>query len=120
MMQKAIYLIIATFVGWLFYLANIPAGWLLGAIFTGMIFGIFIKRYTFKRISFKFALAFVGANISLLLSFSMMKSIHHLFLPLVLTIFITISICMLFAVFLYKKSKYIDKITAFFCCIPGG
>ncbi|WP_249869160.1 AbrB family transcriptional regulator [Oceanobacillus saliphilus] len=120
MVGKLLYLLAAITAGFIFNQLNIPAGWLLGALTTGMICGIFINRFTFKRISFKFALAFVGANISLLLTLSTLKMIHHFLLPLFLTIIITITAGFLFGIFLFKRSKGVDKITAFFCCIPGG
>lgn len=120
MIQKIIYLIIATIVGFIFYQINIPAGWLLGSLITGMICGIFIKRYIFTQNSFRITLAFVSANISLTLTLSTLQKIHTLILPLFITIIITIVASFFFGIFLFKKTKGIDKITAFFCCIPGG
>lgn len=120
MIQKIIYLLAAIVMGFVFNHFNIPAGFLLGALITGMVCGIFVKRFTFGRMSFKFTLAFVGANISLLLTLSTLKIVHHLLLPLFLTIIITIIGGLLFGILLFKVTKDIDKITAFFCCIPGG
>lgn len=118
--QKIIYLIIAVTMGFIFYALNVPAGWLIGALITGIVCGIFIKRYEFEGISFKIGLSFVGANISLLLMVDTLKKIHHFFLPLLITIIVTITAGFLFGILLYKKTNEVDKITAFFCCIPGG
>lgn len=115
-----LYLLSAITVGFIFNQLNIPAGWLLGSLLTGMICGIFIHRFTFKRRSFKLALAFVGANISLMLAWSTLKMLHHLLLPLLVTITITIIASFFFGMFLYKHAVGLDKLTAFFCCIPGG
>lgn len=120
MKHKVIYIITAVTVGFLFNKLNMPAGWLLGSLITGIIFGVFIKKISFEQNSFKIALAFVGANISLLLNWSTLKTVYHLILPLFITIIITITAGFLFGVLLFKKTKKIDKITAFFCCIPGG
>ena len=119
-MQKVLYLLAAITAGYVFDLLDIPAGWLLGSLIAGMVCGIFINKYTFKRISFKVALSFVGANISLLLTISTLKMVHHLVLPPFVTIILTITAGFLFGILLFKKTQDVDKITAFFCCIPGG
>lgn len=119
-MQKVMYLLAVITAGYVFDLLDIPAGWLLGSLITGMVCGIFVNKYTFKRISFKVALSFVGANISLLLTISTLKMVHHLVLPLFVTIIVTITAGFLFGILLFKKTQDVDKITAFFCCIPGG
>src|SRR5699024_1757228 len=99
---------------------HVPAGWLIGSLITGIVCGIFFRRYEFKGISFKVTLAFIGANISLLLMVDTLKMIHHLLLPLFITIIITNTAGFLFGILLYKRTTEVDKITAFFCCIPGG
>lgn len=114
------YIITAIIVGFICNQLNIPAGWLLGSLMTGIICGVFIKGFSFERRLFKIALSFVGANISLLLTWSTLKMIQHLILPLMITIIITITAGFLFGMLLFKKSNEMDKITAFFCCIPGG
>lgn len=120
MIQKIAYLMISISVGFVFYKLNIPAGWLLGSLMTGIFCGIFIIRFTFKRTTFKLTLTFIGANISLLLSLEILKKIHHFILPLLFIVFILIAAGFLFSTLLYKKAKEVDKMTAFFCCIPGG
>jgi hypothetical protein len=120
MIGKLLFLLSAITAGFIFNQLNIPAGWLLGSLLTGMICGIFVQRFTFKRSSFKLALAFIGANISLSLTWSALKMLHHLLLPLLLTLAITIIASFFFGIFLYKYAKGLDKLTAFFCCIPGG
>lgn len=119
MVQKIIYLIIAIGVGFLFNTINVPAGWLVGAIFTGIIYGVFIKRLDFDGMPFRIALAFVGANISLMLRVDALKEVHALIFPLLLSIAIMITAGFLLGHLLQKKST-LDKKTAFFCCIPGG
>lgn len=120
MFIKIIYLVNAVAIGYLFNYLNIPAGWLIGALITGAIYGIFVKRLQFKQISFKVTLAFIGANISMLLSLSTLKKIHHLIFPLLITIMLTLIAGYLLGFLLFKKVQGIDRITAFFCCIPGG
>lgn len=120
MIQKVIYLITAILIGFIFNQLHIPAGWLLGSLMTGIICGVFVKRFSFQSISFKMALAFIGANISLLLTLSTLKMIHHYLAPLFITIIITIAAGLLFGMLLFKSTKEMDKLTAFFCCIPGG
>ena len=120
MIQKVSYLLIAILMGFMFNQLHIPAGWLLGALITGIIWGVFVTQLSFQRMSFKIALAFIGANISMLLTLSTLQMIHHYLVPLFLTIILTIVAGLLFGVLLYKKTKEMDKITAFFCCIPGG
>ncbi|MEK3935319.1 AbrB family transcriptional regulator [Sporosarcina sp. FSL W7-1349] len=117
--QKSIYLVAAVFVGFLFNMLNIPAGWLIGSILTGIICGVFITRFQFHRNLFKLVLAFVGANISLLIHIDSLKLISHLFLPLLATILVLIATGYLLGLLLHKKTN-IDRNTAFFCCIPGG
>src|SRR5699024_6842175 len=119
-LQRISYILVAIIVGFIFHICNIPAGWLIGSLVTGVCCGIFIKQLQFNHFSFNIALAFVGANISLLLNLSTLKVVHWLFIPLFITIFITITAGYVFSIVLYKSTNYIDKITAFFCCIPGG
>lgn len=120
MIKKALYLLIAIFVGFIFNLLNVPAGWLVGSLFTGIICGIFINKYDFEGRPFKIALAFIGSNIGLMLHMDSLRKIHHLVLPLLLTVIIMITSGFILGNFLQKKTKEMDKKTAFFCCIPGG
>lgn len=117
--QKGIYLLLAVLAGFIFDTLNIPAGWLIGSLTTGIVFGIFLTRFQFDRNLFKLVLAFAGANISLLLSLDTLKQMHYLFIPLFATIIILIAAGYLLGILLYKITS-IDRLTAFFCCIPGG
>src|SRR5699024_3278833 len=118
--QKFIFLSLAIFVGFIFYTIHIPAGWLIGALLTGIFYGIFIKQVPFGPYPFKVVLAFIGTTISLLLMVSTLKVIHHLIIPLIITILILITAGFFFGILLHKKTTGVSKITAFFCCIPGG
>lgn len=118
--QKIVYLIVAALVGFIFNMLNIPAGWLIGSLLTGVFCGVFIKRYKFDGKPFKIALAFVGSNISLLLMIDTLKHIHHLILPLFITIVIVLIAGLIFGGFLHKTVDGVSQTTAFFCCIPGG
>lgn len=117
--QKGIYILLAVLVGFIFDTLNIPAGWLIGSLTTGIIFGMFLPRFQFNRNLFKLVLAFAGANISLLLSWDALKQMHYLFIPLFATIIVLIAAGYLLGILLYKITS-IDRLTAFFCCIPGG
>jgi hypothetical protein len=118
-LQKGIYILLAVLAGLLFHTLNIPAGWLIGSITAGIIFGMFLPRFQFNRNLFKLVLAFAGANISLLFSMDTLKQMHYLFIPLIVTIIVLIAAGYLLGILLYKITS-IDRRTAFFCCIPGG
>ena len=96
-----------------------PAGWLIGSIVTGILWGVFKGGIVFTGRSFKIVLAFVAASIGLQLEPDILSQIRHLILPLLLTILLTITAGYFLSVLLYKKSD-LDQMTAFFCCIPGG
>lgn len=98
---------------------GIPAGWLLGSIVTGILWGIFIGGLSFNRNAFKVALAFVAAGIGLRLDPNILYYIRTLLFPLLFTITLTLAAGYFLSVLLYKKTN-LDPMTAFFCCIPGG
>lgn len=117
--QKVLFLFVCILSGYVIYLIGVPAGWLLGAIVTGIIWGVSKGKLSFDGLPFKITLAFVGANIGLRLDPKILAEIHHLLLPLFLTILITLTTGYILSIFLYKKTD-LDEMTAFFCCIPGG
>lgn len=117
---KFIYLPIAILMGFFLYLLNLPAGWLIGSLLTGIFFGVFMPKIEFKQYSFKIVLAFLGTNISLLLMVETLKMIHHLVIPLIITIITLIIFGFFLGILLNKTTKSVDKMTAFFCTIPGG
>ncbi|MHA6261062.1 AbrB family transcriptional regulator [Sporosarcina sp. CAU 1771] len=117
--EKFLFLILSILTGYIFSSLGVPAGWLLGAIVAGILWGIFRKRLSFDGVPFKIVLAFVAANIGLRLDPKIVTEIHKLILPLLLTILITLATGYFLSTLLYKKSD-LDEMTAFFCCVPGG
>lgn len=98
---------------------GIPAGWLIGSIISGILWGVYKEGISFDGRPFKIVLAFVAANIGLRLDLSIILEIRHFLLPLLLTMFFTIAVGYFLSVLLFRKSD-LDQMTAFFCCIPGG
>lgn len=98
---------------------GVPAGWLLGSIMTGIVWGIFIEGMQFDGRIFKVALSFVATNIGLQLDPNILIHIQSLLIPLFLTIFLTLAVGYFSSILLYQQSD-LDQMTAFFCCIPGG
>ncbi|PSL42777.1 hypothetical protein B0H94_11363 [Salsuginibacillus halophilus] len=117
--QKFIFLALAISAGGLLNLFGMPAGWLLGAIMTGIIWGLTRERLIFEGWPFKTALAFVGTNIGLLMEQELFAVIGAYFAPLLLVIAMTIAMGLGLGVLLYRWTE-LDRRTAFFCCVPGG
>lgn len=117
--ERILFLFICIGTGYMFNRIGIPAGWLLGAIITGILWGVFKKRLSYDGIPFKIVLAFVAANIGLRLDPKILLEMHQLILPLLLTIVLTMTTGYFLSILLYKKTD-LDEMTAFFCCIPGG
>ncbi|WP_256594320.1 AbrB family transcriptional regulator [Sporosarcina pasteurii] len=113
------YLSVCILVGFTASWLGIPAGWLLGSIVTGILWGVLIGGIQFDRKLFKIALAFVAASIGLRLDPNILIHMKSLLLPLFFTISLTLMAGYFLSVLLYKKSN-LDPMTAFFCCIPGG
>lgn len=120
-MGKAIGIILAALAtGWAFDLLNVPAGWLLGALLTGLVFGLGQSGVRYDGLPFKLALALVGANIGLLMSQELFMIIGMYIGPLAVTLILTLAAGFLLGWLLYRWSGILNKRTAFFCCIPGG
>lgn len=118
-MEKVTYLIICLVGGFLAVSVGVPAGWLIGSIVVGVLWGVFRGGLSFDDKLFKIALAFVAANIGLRLEPNIIFEIRHLLLPLLFIILLTLTLGYILSVLLFKKSD-LDQTTSFFCCIPGG
>lgn len=116
---KILYLAIAISIGGIFQALHVPAGWLLGALVTGMVFGLYIKKLYFPSSLFKVSLAIIGANIGFMVIPEQFLTYHYLILPFFITILLTLTGGILLGKFMLKFSN-VHPNTAFFCCLPGG
>src|SRR5690625_1274815 len=119
MLQKILYIMIAVTVGFTLNALNVPAGFLIGGLLTGITYGVLVHQLKFDGLPFRVALAFIGANIGLLLQADVLKQVHYLMLPLLMTIVVMMTSGFILENILQKRSS-LDKVTAFFCTIPGG
>ncbi|WP_018922103.1 AbrB family transcriptional regulator [Salsuginibacillus kocurii] len=120
-MMRAIGVLLAALgVGAVFNMLNVPAGWLLGALLTGILYGLLRSDVSYEGWPFKIALTLVGTNIGLLMERELFSVLGVYILPLFITIIVTLAGGLLFGWLLYKWSSILDKRTALFCCIPGG
>ncbi|WP_042425790.1 AbrB family transcriptional regulator [Geomicrobium sp. JCM 19039] len=117
--KKIGFLLVAFIVGIVFQTMGVPAGWLLGALLTGIFYGLFIETYNFKGWPFALALALVGANIGIIMEAELFVHLHQYFLPLLVTLMITLFGGLGFGLLLNKWTG-LDRTTAFFCTVPGG
>jgi len=119
MWRIILYLAAAGIAGGLFAWLNVPAGWLIGALLTGVIYRLKIGELTLPSYVFPFALALIGTNIGLSMKMSMFGEVASYFLPLAISL-----VTILLASWLLSRalSRYsaLDPKTALFCCIPGG
>src|SRR5690625_416456 len=120
MFKKTGFITATIFIGYLFNQFNVPAGWLIGSLSTGIFYGLIVGKMTFRPVTFQFALSFIGANISLLLTLETLHKIYIYFIPLLIIVTLLILLGFYFSLLIIKNSKDINHITAFFCCIPGG
>lgn len=120
MLYKKIAIILCGFLfGSIFNFFNIPAGWLLGALFAGILFSITFGSVEKTPIIFKIGLAIIGTGIGINIDTSFFVSIKNYILPLFISIPLTILFSVLLAEVLFKKSN-LDYKTSLFSCIPGG
>ncbi|WP_052363661.1 AbrB family transcriptional regulator [Geomicrobium sp. JCM 19037] len=117
--KKVGFLLVAFIVGIVFQTMGVPAGWLLGALLTGIFYGLFIETYNFKGWPFALALALVGANIGIIMEAELFVHLHQYFFPLLVTLMITLFGGLGFGLLLNKWTG-LDRTTAFFCTVPGG
>ncbi|WP_158282271.1 AbrB family transcriptional regulator [Salipaludibacillus keqinensis] len=120
MIRAGTIVIIALAVGWIFNLLQVPAGWLLGALLTGLFVGLTRSNVNYDGWPFKLALSLVGANIGLLMNKELFGIIGLYLGPLLITLLLTLISGFFLGWLLFHWSKILDKRTAFFCCIPGG
>ncbi|SES07120.1 AbrB family transcriptional regulator [Salipaludibacillus aurantiacus] len=120
MVRAVAILILSLFAGWLFNYINVPAGWLLGALLTGLLFGLARSGVSYDGWPFKLALSLVGANIGLLMTTDLFAIIGIYLGPLIVTLILTLLAGFVLGWLLYRWSGILNKRTAFFCCIPGG
>ncbi|ADC49518.1 hypothetical protein BpOF4_07300 [Alkalihalophilus pseudofirmus OF4] len=119
MLQKATFLIIAALVGAAFSYLNVPAGWLLGSLVTGIVSAFYIKKLFFSDSLFKVSLALIGGNIGFMVVPEQFLTYHMLIGPFLITLILTIVGGILLGRFLLKYTGMHPN-TAFFCCMPGG
>ncbi|TMN23121.1 hypothetical protein FFL34_14265 [Lentibacillus cibarius] len=118
-MQKVTVILVGFASGYLFNLLHIPAGWLLGAIFVGAIYRLFIAEITFPPLLFDTALAIIGVSISLSIEISMFQQVAGFLLPQLVALVTLFVACFYLAKILDKFSN-LDTKTALFCCLPAG
>ncbi|MGG0719240.1 AbrB family transcriptional regulator [Robertmurraya massiliosenegalensis] len=114
-----VYIVSIVIVGTIFNLLHIPAGWLVGPILTGVVFKLAFERVFLPDIMFKIALSLLGVNIGLIMDVHFFLILKDYLTPLFICLVITIVGALLIGKFLFRFTD-LDRITAFFCCIPGG
>lgn len=119
MIKKISFFCAAAGAGVLFSRCGVPAGWLIGALLTGAVYGLFFKPIRFSGRLFDFALAYIGANIGLLMKTEMTAAVWSHFIPLLVVMVLILMSGWLFGKILYRLAP-VDQKTAFFCCVPGG
>ncbi len=105
--------------GSIFAMLHVPAGWLLGSLITGIVYGLYIKKLYFPDSLFKISLAIIGANIGFMVMPEQFLTYHYLLIPFIITIILTLTGGILLGKFMQKYSS-VHPNTAFFCCLPGG
>ncbi|SDN79491.1 AbrB family transcriptional regulator [Alkalicoccus daliensis] len=106
--------------GFMFDYINIPAGWLLGALLFGILYGLSRSDVTYDGVPFKLALTLVGANIGILMERELFGVLGTYFVPLFISLLLTFAGSFCLGWLLFKRAPMLDKRTALFCCIPGG
>ncbi|WP_227937159.1 AbrB family transcriptional regulator [Alkalihalobacillus deserti] len=119
MIKKVLYICIAVAIGGLFSSLNVPAGWLLGSISTGIVSAFFVVKIHLPNNLFKLSLAMIGGNIGLMLRPDQFLDYHALMAPFLLTLILTLAGGISLGLFL-KLYSNLNANTAFFCCLPGG
>lgn len=114
-----LYLVIAIAVGGLFARFQVPAGWLLGALMTGIISAFYVKKLMFPDRLFKISLAIIGGNIGFMVVPEQFLTYHVLLLPFFITLVFTLIGAVLLGRFM-RRFTGVHSNTAFFCCLPGG
>lgn len=114
-----IYLLIAAGVGGLLTWLSMPAGWLIGALLTGVFYRLLIGNLTFHPLVFLFAFALIGVNIGLSMKITMFSEVASVLFPLAVGLVVMLLGSWGMSQILYRHSP-LDAKTALFCCVPGG
>ncbi|MBD2843813.1 AbrB family transcriptional regulator [Paenibacillus sp. IB182496] len=117
--RRVAYVAAALSVGALLAGLRVPAGWLIGAIVTGLVCSVLVKKMQLPDWLFKVSLGVIGANIGFILKPTQFVEYHQLLLPFLLTLCLTLAGGVLLGRFMHRFSG-LDANTAFFCCLPGG
>ncbi|NJP38623.1 AbrB family transcriptional regulator [Alkalicoccus luteus] len=120
MTRKIIVLIAGLFSGFIFHMIGVPAGWLIGALLFGAVYGMMRQDVAYRGPLFKGALALIGANIGVLTERDVFLQVGSYIGPLLLTLILTFAGSFLLGWLLYKNADGMDAKTALFCTIPGG
>ncbi|MBB5173499.1 AbrB family transcriptional regulator [Texcoconibacillus texcoconensis] len=119
MIQRVFFLIVALLIGITFNALQIPAGWLLGGIITGICWGMIKGKLVFPRRWYMVVLVLVGSNIGLMMERDLFLLVGQYLFPLIVTLSLTLISSFVLGWLLLRWST-LDKRTAFFSCIPGG
>lgn len=117
--KKVVFLFASLLTGWIFSLLQIPAGWLIGALWCGIFARLFFKEMPFSSSLIKVAQVLIGIGIGLMIKVEFFPTLIHYFFPFLLSISLMIMSGLLLGI-IFNKLSGLDTITAFFCCIPGG
>ncbi|MFB4163605.1 AbrB family transcriptional regulator [Alteribacillus sp. JSM 102045] len=117
--EKVVCIIIALMLGGILSFLNVPAGWLMGGLLTGIGYGLFIKRLAFEGWPFRIVLAVVGVNIGFMMQTELFQLISQYFIPLLLSLTFTLAAGVGIG-WLMNHWTNLDPLTAYFCCVPGG
>jgi uncharacterized protein len=117
--KKVMFLSASLLTGWIFTMLHIPAGWLLGALWCGILARLFIEDMLFSSRLIKVAQVLIGIGIGLMIKVEFFSSLIHYFFPFLISISLMIISGLLLGM-IFNKLTGLDTITAFFCCIPGG
>jgi uncharacterized protein len=119
MYRKITFLMTTISIGAFFTYLSIPAGWLLGALWCGIIVRFIDKSLFFGPKLIKLSQVFIGISIGLMIKTSFFAALLNYLFPFLLCMLLII-ICGLMLGLLFQRYSGLDPITAFFCCIPGG
>lgn len=117
--SKLVFLAVSFAVGWLVQTIGMPAGWLLGALATGIFWSFFVQKLIFKSELFTVSLALVGISIGFMVIPEELWAYRMLLPAFLLTLALTLAGAILLGKG-FEKWAHTTGNTAFFCCLPGG
>src|SRR5699024_4357083 len=88
--KKMLIILCAFLFGAVFNFFNIPAGWLLGALFGGIIFSITVGKVEKTNFLFKAGLAIIGAGIGINIDTNSLISLKNYVFPLFISLPLTL------------------------------